>query len=322
MKTYRIQIKPQTAFGSNILGETLFGQLCWAYRHLFTEDALNKALENYTKGEPFLVVSDAYPSGYLPLPTVPQKYFKDSNLDRKLLKKKIWLKKTDFKTNLKDLRDKAISDVELNKELEKELGLSEQEKIQTQYKHVHATINRLTNTTTADGMFKPFSTTETFYSSKHTFDIYIVTTSDDKILSKENLIKLLEFVGLSGYGKDASVGLGKFEISKIEEIENKVKSNSVMTLSSCALNHENVLIDKTFYKTKTHFGRHGDFVACSDNPFKKPIILAKSGALISFKEEYTLPYFGVGIGNISNSQANAVHQGYAPVIGINSDFGK
>ena len=45
MKTYRLTLRPLTAFGTPLAGDTLFGQLCWALRHRLGNAALTRLLE-------------------------------------------------------------------------------------------------------------------------------------------------------------------------------------------------------------------------------------------------------------------------------------
>src|SRR5699024_624779 len=75
MQTLRLTLKPCSAFGTPLKGDTLFGQLCWAIRHRFGETQLTKLLQGYTAGQPFVVISDALPSGFLPRPSLPSMYF-------------------------------------------------------------------------------------------------------------------------------------------------------------------------------------------------------------------------------------------------------
>mgnify|MGYP000116607061 CR=1 FL=1 len=56
------------------------------------KEALGKALEGYTLGKPWLVVSDGFPAGCLPRPTLPQIFEPERKIDeRKAAKKKHWL---------------------------------------------------------------------------------------------------------------------------------------------------------------------------------------------------------------------------------------
>lgn len=309
MKTYRITIKPQTAFGSMLLGESLFGQLCWLYRSFLGEESLTNALERYSEGDPFMVVSDAFVSGYLPLPHLPGTEYDESTegLDRKALKKKQWVKFSDITRPAASLRNCALSGKEL---FEAEDGCDT-------YKseaHIHATINRLTATTGFDE-FAPYITKDLFFKKDLCFDIYAVV--DEKYISDELLEKLFISLGNTGYGRDASVGLGKFCVEKLETLSNQVNSTSVLALASCSPCLDDIDAEKTYYRTKTHFGKHGDIGVFGGNPFKKPILLAKSGAVLSFKSAHTKPYAGIGLKGVSTVISGAVHQGYAPVIGLN-----
>ena len=91
MRTYRLTLQPATAFGTPLAGDTLFGQLCWALRHRLGNERLNDLLSGYTQGQPFAVVSDAFPQGFLPLPSLPSAFWQKSAVDRKTLKKKRWV---------------------------------------------------------------------------------------------------------------------------------------------------------------------------------------------------------------------------------------
>ena len=81
MKLYKTTITPLSSFGTTLRGDTLFGQLCWACKFIFGENELNELLSDY-ESSPFLIVSDAFASGYLPKPTVPLKEL-GANVDDK-----------------------------------------------------------------------------------------------------------------------------------------------------------------------------------------------------------------------------------------------
>ena len=86
---HRATIALHTPLGTPLAGDTLFGQLCWALRDAAGSDALGKALEGYTQGKPWLVVSDGFPAGCLPRPTLPQVFEPERKPEeRKAAKKK------------------------------------------------------------------------------------------------------------------------------------------------------------------------------------------------------------------------------------------
>ena len=96
MQTYRFSLRPLSAFGTPLAGDTLFGQLCWTLRRQMGNSRLVELLEGYTNAQPFAVVADALPRGYVPLPNVPSDLWQATessvSADRKSLKKRKWLK--------------------------------------------------------------------------------------------------------------------------------------------------------------------------------------------------------------------------------------
>ena len=47
MTTVRLTLQPASAFGTPLLGEILFGQMCWAFVRLYGEERLADLLEGY-----------------------------------------------------------------------------------------------------------------------------------------------------------------------------------------------------------------------------------------------------------------------------------
>lgn len=311
MKIYRFTLSPQSAFGTPLVGDSLFGQLCWAIVNRFGESRLTKLLQGYTEQKPFMVVSDCFPQGYLPLPTLPSNFWQideSHKIDRKKLKKIQWVK-------FNEARQSAVKSW-------LELGISTnfkfEKKSQDQY---HNTINRRTGTT-GEGIFAPYTTNLTWYQKEQKLDLYIVL--DENRFSLSDLIQVLADVGRFGFGRDASIGLGKFSVDEnFQAVEFLQKNaNCYFTLANCApqglgLNREN-----SYYQITTRFGRHGDVQALSSNPFKKPIILAEAAAIFSPNDYKVRSFLGNGLSDVSHTQPNAVHQGYAPVLNLFVDFNK
>ena len=113
-----------------------------------------------------------------------------------------------------------------------------------------------------------------------------------------------------GFGKNASIGKGFFTVSDFEEIKLIKASKTLMTLSPAVLEGQN--IRKAYHEPFTRFGKHGADLA-NKNPFKKPLLLANSGAIVIFEDVYTKAYIGKAIKGHSAHQ-DTVHQGYAIVI--------
>ena len=92
-----------------------------------------------------------------------------------------------------------------------------------------------------------------------------------------------------------------------------------MTLAPCCPQGQGFDREHSYYQTLTRFGRHGNIQATAGNPYKKPVLMAQTGAVFS-GERHDRPWIGQGIGGISASQPEAVHQGYAPVIALELEY--
>ena len=88
-----------------------------------------------------------------------------------------------------------------------------------------------------------------------------------------------------------------------------------MTLAPCCPQGQGFDGAHSYYQTLTRFGRHGNVQATAGNPFKKPVLMAQSGAVFS-GERHGRPWIGQGIGGISTTLPATVHQGYAPAIAL------
>ncbi|MDR0578100.1 MAG: CRISPR-associated protein Csm7 [Candidatus Accumulibacter sp.] len=320
MQPLRFTLRPQTAFGTPLAGDTLFGQLCWALRRRWGNDWLAGRLAGYTNGRPFLVVSDAFPRGFLPLPAMPGDYWaKDETADRKALKKKRWLPLKDIASPFADWQSLAHDDAKAaGTVLEKHGAAAGKTLSQTARPQPHNTINRATGTT-GEGMFSPYGMTQIWFHPEMRLDLYAAI--DETRITAEELAAVLEDMGRSGYGRDASIGLGKFTIERdaaFTGFSPVGNANAFLTLAPCAPQGLGFDAQKSFYQPLTRFGRHGDVAVHSGNPFKRPLLLAKTGGVFTpgdGKIDGAL-HIGQGLNGLSTSRPEAVAQGYAPVIGI------
>ncbi len=282
MKLYKTTITPRSNFATALKGDTLFGQLCWAINNVFGKNRLEELLSSY-KTHPFLVVSDAFASGYLPKPHLPSVLLSESAEDRKENRKKIWL-------TANDLQDGIYKNAKKDSEVGKDNAIT----------IVRNSINYKTFTTDDDS-FAPYGTTEYSFLQK---DIYFLI--DENIFTQDELKKALEHVSTIGYGKDASIGKGRFDFSNFVEIK-AIQSKSIMALGP--LNIQQLKCKNIYYEPFVRFGKKGDARA-NKNPFKSPLLLANSGCVVQFEDVYHKPYIGSAITNFT-SHNDIVHQGYS-----------
>lgn len=307
MNILKLTLRPLTQFGTPLAGDTLFGHLCWALRERDGLSRLNELLGGYTDGRPFLVVSDAFPAGFLPRPTVPEAML-GQDIDpaaRKVARRRRWLP-----AHLANLR----LDEWITKAKRRDVADSD---VVTQN-----TINRITGTTGL-GQFAPRQVERVAFTSGTKLDVYAVF--DEAVLDLDTVRQLFEDVGAVGYGRDASTGVGKFAVEAIDEHRWPLQSaRHWLTLAPCA--PDNGVLDAALccYHPLTRFGRHGNFAVRLGEPFKRPLLLMKTGALLTARHEGSWVVHGRGLGGsaspVSFVMPQTVHQGYAPVVPLNAEF--
>ncbi len=314
MRSYRARITPLSAFGTKPMGDTLFGQLCWAVRNRYGEARLVELLDGYSQGGPFVVVSDAFPTGYLPRPVLPGHWFDEvKGADRKAVKKRSWMPIDQFHAPVEAWLEHCLSSSAIPS------GAA------AEHPQPHNTLNRNTGTT-GEGQFAPYAMNQLWFGDKDVreivLDVYLVL--DESRLAADELRELLADIGAVGFGRDASIGLGKFEIKEFEPFgfPNQAHADAWLTLAPCAPQGLLWHADRCFYQPFTRFGRHGDIgVHGQGGPFKTPVLLANTGAVLTpqIGTELCALFTGKGLGGdgrLSKTIPGTVHQGYAPVVGI------
>ncbi len=315
MQWIKVTIQPQSGFATALKGDTLFGQLCWAIREAEGEAALVKFLSGYSEGRPFAVVSDAFPAGYLPRPKMPNRLLGWANLDargRKVAKQKHWLPFSSAAQPLILWGEEMVTAAEVAEESEGNPRFSRE------VVAPHNTLNRLTNAT-GTGQFAPYNTRQTWYAPGISLAVFVLI--DDQRISVEQLQIWWTAMGLFGVGKDATVGMGKFTLASIQHCTAQAPASpkAYLTLSPAALQGEDWLAERCYYQTFTRFGRHGGELAVAGYPFKNPILMAETGAILTPRSMAQRDFVGQGLGGdgtISRMLTATVHQGYAPVMPV------
>jgi CRISPR-associated protein Csm4 len=313
MQAFQATINLQSAFATPLKGDTLFGQLCWAIRNRLGENRLTELLNGYTDGQPFAVVSDAFPQGYLPLPKLPGHYYeKVEGEDRKAIKKRCWLPEPVVERPLAQWLALAQTASEL---AGRASSLSEK------HPQPHNTINRQTHTT-GEGGFAPYSIEQEWFIPNIRWSIVLLLDTDR--FSSADCRQCLEDIGNIGFGRDASIGLGKFSLSEFAEttLPGQTGANACLTLAPCAPQGLGLDSRNSYYQLFTRFGRHGDIAVHKEGkPFKNPVLMAQTAAVFATQPSVS-GFIGQGIGGngeLSITMPATVHQGYAPVIAINLD---
>ena len=331
-------LRPLSAFGGPLKGDTLFGQLCWALRNRYGHAALVEWLEGYGQGAPFLVCSDAFPAGYLPRPALPLHHFTALNEDdRKAIKRRRWLPHDALSQPV----SQWLAQCQSEQQVFDHLGLAEiagrvsdhpgnnisenkipekgaAKRLSRVHPQPHNSLSRLTGST-GTGAFAPYSLEQHWFPRGLTWDVYCLVDEDRFLV--EELVQALTDLGQIGYGRDASIGLGKFAVENYQPWHwpTVANANACFTLAPCAPQALAFNPQRSHYEVFTRFGRHGDEAVHLGSPFKTPLLLAQRGAVLVPIQWPTVPFIGQGLGGageLSKTLPATVHQGYTPFIAI------
>ena len=318
METYEVTIRPESGFATPLKGDTLFGHLCW--RLAVRRDADLGALIASYDTRPFAVMSSPYvltqskKGGR-------QRFFKKPDAPYALLEKKSGEGRDEKIRNRKTLAVRSWFCIEDESRLPP-LQSIEYVELKDQWKisrpQAHNTLSRITGTT-GTGEFAPYTVDEDVHRPE--LELGLICLVDKSRLPEDLLRNCLEEIGKLGYGKDASTGKGRFLVKDMKKIDlagwGAPNANACYTLAPC-VPRENECA-RSHFTPFVSFGRHGDALAGSENPFKNPIVMADEGALFipesgdRLKEKH---YIGRAITGISKSLPQTVAQGYAPFIPV------
>ena len=185
--------------------------------------------------------------------------------------------------------------------------------LQAERAQPHNTLNRQTGST-GTGAFAPYTQAQLWFAPGMQFDLYLAL--DEARLPLAGLLAALTHIGHTGFGRDASIGLGKFALvgsPVAAPFGARPAGNAWLSLGPCAPQGQGFCPRPSYYQALTRFGRHGNTQATTGQPFKKPLLMAQTGAVFSGASP-SKPYVGQGIAGVSKSQLQAVHQGYAPAL--------
>ena len=340
MYLYEIIIKPVSGFGTPLKGDTIFGHFCWqaAYDSSLLNGDFDKWIACYRE-RPFAVFSSAWPKLWdngksfyafkrpdLPLPFL----FPPSSDDRKKVfeelkenQKKKWMKVNEnlsLASNLvKYLTDEDLikaSKKQITEETEKTMRGKRHQKFYTDFIQQHNTINRRTMTT-GEGMFAPFTKTAFFYYPETELAVFVLL--DEEATDIDRVCSAIENIGNFGFGQDASTGCGRFGLAEHTELSlpSADSCDACYALSPTVPDPEKGIFSDQYFTPFVRFGKHGDVLATSENPFKNPVLMADEGAVFIPKNNdvFKKPYIGRAVLNTSKIEEHTVvHQGYAPYL--------
>jgi CRISPR-associated protein Csm4 len=305
MTLYRVELGIKSAFATLPKGDTVFGQICWQIVNSDGVDELNRLLDGYTKSKPFLIVSDILINDSIVLPPIPRRLIEDREFDiskRKELKRRTMLSIDDLSKN------GFVFDASLLEYAKDKKDFAPKESVQMRVK-----IDRQSGTTTGEG-FDPFASVRLDYGAGEDIAATIYVLIDEEKTNIKSVETYLQTVGKVGFGKDATIGRGRFEVLSAKAHEwGASDSNAIITLSPSVIGEQGFI--QAFYEPFTRWGKHGGNITYG-NVWKNPVLMADSFACIMSEKKN---FIGLGLGgddSISKTLPQTVLQGYAPTIPI------
>lgn len=338
MELYEIILEPLGGIGTPLKGDTIFGHFCWQafYDDTLLEGGLDAQVRNYFE-RPFVVFSSVFPKicidgrAYYALkrPDTPLDMLfsmEGERLERlrtqKKLKAKKWMVVEDL-LKIDCYNARFLTDLELAQEVSGSSADTEARWVpnvisrpyMTTYSQPHNTINRMTQTTKS-GMFAPFSTENLSYMPGIRLVLFVLI--DPGATDIQRVRRGLERIGIWGYGRDASTGMGRFSVVDISPFAfpKMTDANACYTLAPSV--PEKATYQKVYFSPFVRFGKHGDRLACSRNPFKNPAVMADEGAVLipNLRSRFEIPYVGTALKGLSKASPGTLGQGYAPYLPI------
>ena len=288
MKLLKIKIHPLSTFVTFPKGDMLFGQFV---HYIFNTNHKYKSFfENYLEEEPKIIFSDFLPDEFIYKPSLPMDFFEVAQEDKKEFQKRNWVKIENLQEMIK-VKDNFYPYEELSF-YKKEI-------------RVRNSLNRLSFSTDSSGEFAPYSLEEITF----LYQPVIYVLFDENYLDEKEILEILQNIGQSGFGKKGSIGKGAFEISLDKNFRGfkEIDSNYYITLSPTLL-YKDSNIEKSFYNT---FNRYGKYHT-SNTPFKKPLLMADSGAVVKLNNKKE--YIGSSINN--GIKDTSFVQGYSIIVPI------
>ncbi len=303
-----------------------------------------------------LIISDGFMDGYLPRPVLKPLSLKEIEgeieiLINELAAEKDTINKIRYIDLVRDIKNIAFLPVEYLRENKdrfsqkkllidylkvctgnSERGTSDslQDKIELYnklIKDIHILRTSIDRYTGRAMEGRLFNTVENFYDSQ--VNIYIKLRRG-KGLDINWLKNIFSYIELSGYGADKSTGKGqiKVEIEEADDLPHADNPNAFVSLSSFVPDTNTPF--NGWYVPLLKYGKLGEHYANSSidkiapetgkkighNPFKRPILMFKAGAVFKLKNgERLRPFYGKIIENI-HWDSEIVHYGFAYPLGI------
>lgn len=286
MQLVRFKLRPTSPWQTPWQADTLAGMLCWTmarHKDFGPADLKEKILSPALGGKPPFVLSDAFPGDLLPIPMTVRLF--DWPSDRmKKVRDAAWIGEKGFCAAQGGNRP-AFVDLISNDDVIRSFG------------QMRNTLSRATDTTSdvgegpdeddAGGLFQlgEFALDVTTQCLNGADYLSVYAAVEDEFLP--TLTKLFRELSETGFGSDASVGRGQFEVVGEPEDaswlnQSEVQCDGLLTLSTFQPGKDDPT--EGFWDSFVKYGMLGaDFGL--ENVFKRPLLMLRPGACFLSEQE-------------------------------------
>jgi CRISPR-associated protein Csm4 len=299
---HRVRIRLLAPLGTPLTSGTLFGHLCWAVYEGRGEAGLEEWLDRQDDAP--WILSDGFPEALLPRPLLSPSPWSAASSDEqaaaKADKRKRWVGVADYMILRENLSPGTLA-VKARLSPWEEPDKLDETRLSQQLDDVrrpHNTIDRRRGTTPEEGGLY-FVDEDWSYAVCPRRDVYVRTSAPS-----EEIRRLFEWVGESGYGRDATWGRGRFTVEGVDAVPELDAHEGVRRLS---LSHGTITANMhdMRYRLVTHYGKVGEPMAAKGlRPWKRPLLLSRPGA--TFRAGDAGP-FGELLAGVHQDQARIRH---------------
>lgn len=326
MAIHRYLLRARSPFATVLRGNTLWGHVCWAIREAQGESALKEFISAHRDNAPPVALGDPMPAGWIHRPILApmgtqklcalleQQGKGDSfAISHRLkgLKRRAFLPQDTLRTLAEDgLSDEKVMRALFGREDDRQTAAREP------FFQPHVSLDRASGHALKGQLFaEEVHFHQTPKGEGRAYEIWAHLQG----FGPERLAGLLQIVGITGYGQNASTGRGQFDAEYLGPLEWPVAdANAGMALGAFSPHPDDPT--EGAWNTRTHYGRVGNVYSAHQahtdqgraTPFKKPQLLLTPGSVLHGPRR---PVFGRLIEKV-HRLPQVADAGFAPVLPV------
>lgn len=316
MKTYILQLNQKSGLLSELQSDTIYGHFCWRLKEKLGVEKLTEFISLYKNGKPVFILSDGllqingeirFPRSYIFSKPEIKETKAEKVLEfvkRKSNKERNYLTITELNTFLR------TGEVKIEEKSEPVNSKDERNKkkpITREALRVSVQIDRSTFGSSEGRLFS--------YNPKYAREdvsyVVLIKVIDAAAYKSFECESILKEVFKVGFGKKKSSGYGQFDVGEITEYNSFKEpddANAFLVLGNY-LPDESDKITPIGYEINTKYGKLGEELSQSENPFKNPIVFLTAGSC--FRTNVNKEFYGqiTDEGKISPTKREVVQFG-------------